>query len=224
MFRFFRRLFLLLIVLLLGGYAAAEVYAKGYAEEKIEEAAAERDPLARGSDAEVSFPVIFQIATRSQIDRVVIVNEHVDIGPFLADEIGATLNGVHIDRAKSIARRRPTITAIDRLETTIVISQTEASKALPEGFSFEFGTGTVRLIRLIGPPPGLEISGKLEATGDSGIAFIPDQGQLPRGLRASFDISELPYLACVLNVAVEPGVMRVTCSTEDPPVEWVNAR
>lgn len=215
----FRKLFLLLIVLFLGGYAAAEVYAKGYAEEKIAEAAAEKDPLARGSDAEVSFPVIFQVVARSRIDRVVIVNRHVDVGPFLADEIGATLTGVHIDRAESIARRGPKITSIDRLETMIVVSQTEASKALPEGFSFEFGHGNVRLLG-----PGLEISGKLEANGDSSLTFRPDQGQLPRGVRASFGLAELPYLACVLNVAVELGVMRISCSTEDPPVEWVNAR
>ncbi|MGH9196090.1 MAG: hypothetical protein ACRD1T_10155, partial [Acidimicrobiia bacterium] len=147
----FRKLFFLLLVLLLGGYAAAEVYAKGYAEERIEEAAAEKDPLARGSDAEVSFPAIFQVATRSQIDRVVLVNRHVDVGPFLADEIGATLTGVHLDRARSVAERRPRITSIDRLETKITISQGEASKVLPEGFRFEFGDGNVRLIG-----PGIE--------------------------------------------------------------------
>lgn len=219
MFGIFRKLLLLLVILILGGYGAAEVWAKGLAEEKIEEAAEERDPLARGSDASVSFPLLWGVMTRGTINRVEISNRHVELGPFVSDEVRAEFTGVHIDRARSIAARRPEVISIDRAEISFTVSQEEASKVLPQGFRFDFGDNAVALIG-----PGIQIPGRIESSGDSGLRFIPEQDALPRGVGAAWDFGDMPFVECAVEVSITPGLMRASCAVDDPPVEFISAR
>ncbi|MGH2771284.1 MAG: hypothetical protein ACRDJF_12305, partial [Actinomycetota bacterium] len=65
-----KKLFFAFLLLVLAGYGAVEVAAKRFAEAKIEQAVAERDPQARDVKADVSAPVVFDLARERTVRSV----------------------------------------------------------------------------------------------------------------------------------------------------------
>lgn len=210
-----KKLLLLVLVVVLGGYAAAEVWAKGFAETKLEEAVAEKDPQAQQVEASVSVPLIFGLLTRGRVERVEVAATHVAAGSILADRASAVLHGVALDVGASVSRRKLVLRSIDLLDVVVEISQEEASKLLPAGYSFEFGPGSVALRG----PGGIEIGGDAVVEPPAAVRFQPDPGvSLPRGVTVpAIELAGVSFVACVREVVFTPGVMQVTCSQENPP-------
>lgn len=214
--KMFRRVAIGLVLLLGVGYGVAETYAKGFAEKKIAEAAEKYDPAARDTAANVSTPLLWGLITRSTVDRIEISARHLDTGPFLADRVVAVLTGVRLDRTATIKQQEPVVESIERLDMTLEISATEASKILPEGFTFEFQEGKVIL-----RGPGLEISGKLVLMPPFGMRFDPDAGGIvPKSVRVSWKFEDVPFVNCLKEIAIAPGLARVTCSQDNPPARF----
>jgi hypothetical protein len=207
-----KRLFVVLIVLGLM-YAGGEVAAVAYAENRLAEAAASRDPLAKDANAEVSFPFLFHLMTKSAVERVELEVAHVNVGPFLADRLSLLLEGVHLNRPESLQRREPVVEAIDRVEASIHISSAEASKVLPKGFRFEFSDGAAKLLG-----PNVQVPIEFRLGGPSEIAFASASGdRLPSGVPNSWEFAKVPFVACLEGVSVEDDLLVVTCSQENPP-------
>ncbi|MEO7804792.1 MAG: LmeA family phospholipid-binding protein [Actinomycetota bacterium] len=205
------------IIIMLGTltvlYGVAEVAAKKYGEKALAQYAAEKDPLATNAQAQISFPIIFGILSRNTIDRVEISTNHVEIRGIVADKTTAVLTGVHLDRAASLRDREPVIESIDRLDMSIEIRQEELSKRLPQGLGFVFTPGIVTLTG-----PGFAVEGSLKVTAPGVIDF---DGTLPRGLKPpSLDLGDLPFVTCIREINIGPGVVTITCSLENPPSKF----
>lgn len=214
LFKLFRRLVVILIVLAAAGYGVAEVYAKGYAEERMVQMAEERDPLAQGSEASVSAPLIFGIVRNGTIARIEISNRHLDVGPFIADQVSAVLTGVHLDRAESFRTRSIKLESIDRIEMSVEVTQEEASKVLPEGFRFEFSEDRVSLIG-----GDLEVSGRFEISGHNEVTFTSDE-PIPGARSITWRFGAIPFVTCISSVELEEGLLIVVCTEDNPPAQF----
>lgn len=211
----FKKLLLVLVILLVGGYAVAEVAAKSFAERSLAENAASKDPVATEVEAEVSSPLLWQLFTTSTIKRIQISTRHIAIGPFTADRVTAVLTNVHLDRAASIRESEPIVDSIGRLDMIVELGDDEVSKALPEGTTFEFVKDSVIL-----KAGSLSVEGKLEVTEPDTIRFVPDS-PLPGGVRPpSWKLEDIPFVSCIRNIEIHPGFVRVTCSQQDPPARF----
>lgn len=199
--------------LLVAGYGAAEVFAKSYAERSLAENAASHDPIAETAEAKVSAPLIWGLLTKSTISRIEISTKHVQLGPIIGDKTTAVLTDVHIDRKASIRESEPIVDKIGRIDMSVEITQEEASKLLPEGFSFESSPGKLTLKG----PRGISVEGKLVVKGTDTIAFEPD-APLPRAIRApSFQLGDIPFVSCLQQIEAMAGRIKVTCSQNNPP-------
>jgi hypothetical protein len=208
-----KKLFFAFLLLVLAGYGAAEVGAKRFAEARIEKTVAERHPQARDVDAEVSAPLIFDLARGESVRRVEVSAGHLGLGDLLADRAIAEATRVQVDLGASVRERKLVIDSIDRLDLSLEISQEELSKLAPPGFSFELGSGVVTVRGPVG-----SVQGRLEVASPSELRFRP-QAPLP-GLPAiavTFDLA--PLVDCLQGVEVVPGILRVTCSKDDPPTD-----
>lgn len=214
-----RRLIWLLAILVVI-YGAGEFAAKSYAEDKIEEQVKDKYSLAREVDASVSVPLIFGLITGSAIDRVEVAVDHFDAGEFLTDRVTAVLTRVHIDAGESIRRRELVVDSVERLDVTIEISDDEASKSLPQGLAFRFESGKVSL-----EGAAVSVDGKFEVAGND-VRFVPEQTPaLPREFQAPvWKLGSLPLVTCLRDIEVLSGLVRITCSTDNPPAEFPPSR
>jgi hypothetical protein len=210
-----KRLAIVVLVILPLLYGGAEVAATAYAERVLAETAARYDPAASEVSADVSFPFLLGFGLRSSVDRVVLEIEHVDLGRILADRVRVVLLGVHLDRPETLRRREPVVESIDRLESVIELSATEVSKILPEGFRFEFSEDGARLLG-----PGTDAAVTFAVLGPGTIGFESASGPLPRDLPSSFEFSRIPLVACLDEVSLDDGLLKVRCAEDDPPARY----
>lgn len=214
-----KKAILVLLVLVVVGYAAAEVFAKRFVEERIERAVAEREPQAREIRAEVSAPLLFGLLTSGAVSRIEVSASQVPVvRVFSTDRITAVLHGVELDRAASRERRRAVVRSIDRLEVTVEVAQEELSRVLPPGYRFELAPGAVTLQG----PAGLSVRGRLAVQPPAGLRFEPlSVPLLPAGVRVPLvELAEVLFVSCISSVELLPGLLRVTCSRDDPPVPF----
>lgn len=204
--------FTLLIVVV--GYVAAEFWVKGYAEGRIEEEVRALNPTLSGVEAEVSVPLLYEVVGRTKITRVEVSTTQVDLGPFLADRITATLHGIAVDRWPTVIRRSPVIESIDRVDTTVEFTSEQASQVLPQGWVFVFNPAGGVSVR----GPNFEVQGRLEVV-DSSIRFAPDPTTgMPGGIAPPrWSFGPMPFVTCLRSIQVTSGLARVTCSVTDPP-------
>jgi hypothetical protein len=209
-----RRTIIFILLVLVVGYGAAEVWVKGYAEGRIEEEVAALNPTVRRVEAEVSVPLLFEIIGRAEVSRVEVSTTQVDLGPFIADRVTAILRNVAVDRWPTLIQREPVIQSIERVDTSVEFTSEQASRVLPQGWSFVFNPGGTAAVR----GPGFEVSGRLEVL-DSSIRFAPDPGvAMPGGVAAPrWSFGPIPFVTCLRSVRVSSGLARVTCSVDDPP-------
>lgn len=215
-FRMFRRALMVFLIIVLLGYGALEVAAKTFAERRLEELAEERHRLALEAQASVSVPLLYGIVVNSRINRVEIATTQLNLGPFVADRAGAVIEGIHLDRLATLAEREPVIQSIDRLEMFVEFTSEEASRVLPEGFSFAFvADGSVQLQI----PGGNSVRGRLVIIEGVLVRFDPEAGAaLPPGLRQPlWSFVDIPFVTCLQSVEIRAGTARITCVEEDPP-------
>ncbi len=208
-----KKLFFAFLLLVLAGYGAIEVAAKRFAEGRIEQAVAERHPQARDVSAEVSAPVIFDLARGESVRRVEVSAGHLDLNDLLADRVSAEATGVQVDLRASARQRKLVISSIDRLDLDLEISQEELSKLAPRGFSLELGSGVVTVRGPVG-----SVQGRLEVASPSELRFRP-QAPLPGLPAIALRLDLAPLVDCLQGVEVVPGAIRITCSKNDPPTD-----
>lgn len=216
--RMVRRVFVAFLIITVVGYGALEFAAKSFAEGKLEELAVERNRLAQGAEAKVSVPLLYGILVNSRIRRVEIATTQVDLGPFVADRASAVLRTIELDRMATLLEREPVIESIDVVEMALEFNSAQASKVLPEGFSFEFlPTGKVRLIG-----PGTDITGQLVIAEGPVIRFDPEGGSvLPPGVgNLVWTFTEVPFVTCVAKIEIIAPLARITCTERDPPAKF----
>lgn len=212
-----RRFLVGLLIILVVLYGAGELYAKKYAEGKVEEQVRERYPAAREVDATVSAPIVFGLIAGSKVGRVEVAVGHVDAGEFFTDRVTALLTGVHVDMGESVSKRKLVVDSVERLDLTIEISEEEASKTLPTGFAFDFQDGTV----LVTGPRGISIEGKFEVRQHE-VNFVPDRlALLPRAFQPpTWGLKALPMASCLREIQVLPARVKITCSINNPPARF----
>lgn len=172
----FKKILIGLLVVIIAGYASAEVVANQSVESAITKRVKEEDPATRDVKSQVSIPLIFPLLRGAPVRRIAVAAGHVGMGGrFFADRAEAEFRGVMIDRDRLLNQRQVKVTAIDHAEITIEITQAEVSKILPagSGLSFEFTQGGVSVAG-----PGVRVRGKLTVVQPSGIRFEPDAGAL----------------------------------------------
>lgn len=212
-----RRLLILLLVILVVLYGAADVYAKRFAQSKIEEQVMKRYPVAGEVDATVSVPLIFGLITGSKVDRVEVAINHVNAGEFFTDRVTAVFTGVHVKVGESISRRELVVDSIDRLDVTVEILEGEASRTLPSGFAFDFQDGRVSVTG----PGGVSVEGEFEVR-EHEVRFVPvETVSIPGGFRSPiWNLTALPLASCLREIEIVPGRVRITCSVDSPPAEF----
>jgi hypothetical protein len=206
-----KRLLVFLLVLA-GLYGGAEVGTKVYAESRIEEQIEASVPNADASSS-VSLPVVYPVLVESDVARVLVSVRGIDVGPFDADLVTATFTGVRIDRDETFRDRALRVRSIDRLVATAEITDSEVSKILPSGLSFEFEPNTV----VLNLPGGISLGGRFERS-EGDFRFAPRDNELPGGVRApSFRLADVPYLTCFNRIEIRQGRAIISCEIEDPP-------
>ena len=192
---------LVVIVVLLG-----EVGYRLLLQTEFVDTAAGRDPRAQNVSASIGFPLM----PRSVLDRTaqVTVSEHqVGIGSLKADALVARGTGVHVKILSSLTNRRADVTSVDKVDFSADISQAEASRTLPSGYSYVF-----QAERVIMKGPGTTLTGRFEVRAPAQVIFILPGLQTPPVLT----FSGYPFSQCVTGVEVLPGKATITCSKPHP--------
>ncbi len=210
--KWLKRLVILFLILAGGGYAFAEVKAKGYAEEHIEAEARTAAP-ASNSQATVSFPFVWDLITKSGVQKVEVTLTEYNLGPFLADRVVAAFNNIHVDKAATLRERELVISSIESLDITVGVSASQVSRTLPEGLSFEFAADSVVL-----HGPGFEVAGNLKTVASGRVVF-ETATPLPRGVAVSgFDLG-MPFVDCAQRIVILPSLLTIICRVDNPPVD-----
>jgi len=99
------------------------------------------------------------------------------------------------------------VTSVDRVDFSADISQAEASRTLPAGYSYVFQAD-----RVIMKGPGTTLTGRFEVRAPAQLIFILPGLQTPPVLT----FSGYPFSQCVTGVTVVPGKATITCSKPHP--------
>lgn len=194
-------------------YVGGEFAAKRYAESSLAMKVVEEDPVARQVKVRVSAPLLFRLMTNRAVDHIFLSASHVDVGPFLADKVGARIDKIKLDVGRLLRHSEAVITSIDRVDSYVEVSQAQASKVLPPGFRFEFTRSGV-----VVKGAGVVVKGRFKIVPPAEVVFELDPGAtLPAGMAApSWTFERIPFVTCLETLAFEPGLLRITCSNRDP--------
>ncbi len=170
-------------------------------------AVAAQDPKALDISAAVRFPltpglVLHHAAT------VNLSAHRIGLGSITADVVTARATGVHLKILQSLASRRADVTSVDRVDFSADISQTEASRTLPSGYSYVFQADKV----IMKGPGSTNLTGRFQVRGPEQVIFILPGLQTPPVMT----FSGYPFSGCVQAVTVAPGKATITCSMQHP--------
>jgi hypothetical protein len=169
-------------------------------------AAAARDPQAQNVSASIGFPLTPGLALH-RTARVTVSEHQVALGSLKADALVARGTGVHFKILSSLTNRRADVTSVDKVDFSADISQAEASRTLPAGYSYVFQAD-----RVIMKGPGTTLTGRFEVRAQAQLIFI-----LPGLLKPPvITFSGYPFSQCVTGVTVVPGKATIACSKPHP--------
>jgi hypothetical protein len=169
-------------------------------------AAAARDPQAQNVSASIGFPLTPGLALH-RTARVTVSEHQVALGSLKADALVARGTGVHFKILSSLTDRRADVTSVDKVDFSADISQAEASRTLPAGYSYVFQAD-----RVIMKGPGTTLTGRFEVRAPAQLIFI-----LPGLLTPPvITFSGYPFSQCVTGVTVVPGKATIACSKPHP--------
>ena len=169
-------------------------------------AAGARDPQAQTVSASIGFPLTPGLALH-RTARVTVAEHQVPLGSVKADALVARGTGVHFKMLSSLTARRAEVTSVDKVDFSADISQAEASRTLPPGYSYVFQAD-----RVIMKGPGTTLTGRFEIRAPAQVIFILPGLQTPPVLT----FSGYPFSQCVTGVKVVPGKATIVCSKPDP--------
>ena len=174
-------------------------------------AVAAQDPKALDISAAVRFPltpglVLHHAAT------VNLSAHRIGLGSITADVVTARATGVHLKILQSLASRRADVTSVDRVDFSADISQTEASRTLPAGYSYVFQVDKA----ILKGPGTTNLVGRLELRAPAQVIFIVPGLQTPPAIT----LSGYPFADCVQSVTVTAGRATITCTKERPGTDY----
>ncbi len=169
-------------------------------------AAAARDPQAQNVSASIGFPLMPGLVLH-RTARVTVSEHQVALGSLKADALVARGTGVHFKILSSLTGRSADVTSVDRVDFSADISQAEASRTLPAGYSYVFQAD-----RVIMKGPGTTLTGRFEVRAPAQVIFILPGLQTPPVLT----FSGYPFSQCVTGVKVVAGKATITCSKPHP--------
>jgi hypothetical protein len=201
------RLLRLVIVLAVIAALVGEVGYRFLLQSEFVAAAAAQDPGARDISANVGFPVTPGLALH-RAASVTVSEHHVDLGSLKADALVALGKGVHLNVLSSLTGRRADVTSVDNVDFSAEISQAEASRTLPAGYSYVFQADKV----IMKGPGTTNLTGRFQVRAPAQLIFILPGLQTPPVIT----FSGYPFSQCVQGVKVVPGKATVTCSKAHP--------
>ncbi len=184
-------------------------------------AVAAQDPKALDISAAVRFPltpglVLHHAAT------VNLSAHRLGLGSITAGVVTARATGVHLKILQSLASRRADVTSVDRVDFSVTsvdrvdfsadISQDEASRTLPSGYSYVFQADKV----ILKGPGTTNLVGRLELRAPAQVIFIVPGLQTPPAIA----LSGYPFADCVQSVTVTAGRATITCTKERPGTDY----
>jgi hypothetical protein len=201
------RLLRLVIVLAVIGALLGEVAYRFLLQSEFVAAAAARDPGAQDISANVGFPLTPGLALH-RAASVTVSEHHVDLGSLKADALVARGTGVHLNILSSLTGRRADVTSVGNVDFSAEISQAEASRTLPAGYSYVFQADKV----IMKGPGTTNLTGRFQVRAPAQLIFILPGLQTPPVIT----FSGYPFSQCVQGVKVVPGKATVTCSKAHP--------
>jgi len=197
------RLLRLVIVLAVIGALVGEVAYRFLLQSEFVAGAAARDPGAQDISANVGFPVTPGLALH-RTASVTVAEHRVDLGSLRADAVVARGTGVHVNVLTSLTGRRADVTSVDNVDFSADISQAEASRTLPAGYSYVFQADKV----IMKGPGTTNLTGRFQVRAPAQVIFILPGLQTPPVIT----FSGYPFSQCVQAVVVVPGKATVSCS------------
>jgi hypothetical protein len=201
------RLLRLVIVLAVIAALVGEVGYRFLLQSEFVAAAAAQDPGAQDISANVGFPVTPGLALH-RAASVTVSEHHVDLGSLKADALVALGKGVHLNVLSSLTGRRADVTSVDNVDFSAEISQAEASRTLPAGYSYVFQADKV----IMKGPGTTNLTGRFQVRAPAQLIFILPGLQTPPVIT----FSGYPFSQCVQAVKVVPGKATVSCSKSHP--------
>jgi hypothetical protein len=201
------RLLRLVIVLAVIAALVGEVGYRFLLQSEFVAAAAAQDPGAQDISADVGFPVTPGLALH-RAASVTVSEHHVDLGSLKADALVALGKGVHLNVLSSLTGRRADVTSVDNVDFSAEISQAEASRTLPAGYSYDYQADKV----IMKGPGTTNLTGRFQVRAPAQLIFIRPGLQTPPVIT----FSGYPFSQCVQGVKVVPGKATVTCSKAHP--------
>jgi hypothetical protein len=115
---------------------------------------------------------------------------------------------VHLNVLSSLTGRRADVTSVGNVDFSADISQAEASRTLPAGYSYVFQADKV----IMKGPGTTNLTGRFQVRAPAQLIFILPGLQTPPVIT----FSGYPFSQCVQGVRVVPGKATVTCSKAHP--------
>lgn len=149
-----------------------------------------------------SFPFLFRLVAGGEVERIdVEVDDLTESGvTFSSVEVG--LERLVVDRREARARRL-VVESIDRGTATVVLDEAELSRLL--GVDVTLGAGTVTVLGVTFGAPALNVSGSELVLGLAGVGAV------------TIALPTADLVPCVLDVAVVPGALELTCTLDEVP-------
>jgi hypothetical protein len=201
------RVLRLVIVLAVIGALLGEVAYRFLLQSEFVAAAAAQDPKAQDISANAGFPLTPGLVLHRAAD-VTVSERNIDLGSLKADALVALGTGVHLKMLSSLTGRRADVTSVDKVDFSADISQAEASRTLPAGYSYTFQADKV----IMKGPGRTNLTGRFQVRAPAQLIFILPGLQTPPVIT----FSGYPFSQCVQGVKVVPGKATITCSKAHP--------
>ncbi|MDQ6909859.1 MAG: DUF2993 domain-containing protein [Actinomycetota bacterium] len=202
-----RKLWLVLLVAIVGLLIAADFAARAAATNQLERNLARDVPSATSASVAIdSFPFLGRLLVSGKVATLHASVTEVDAGPLKLARVNVDLQDVQLDRQVLLRQRRVVLTSIGRGTATAEITQEALSGALNIPVRLSNGKVGVR-------------AGPLQATAnvtvqDNVIRVNAGPVSLP-----AIRIPKAPLLPCVANAEVLEGRIRVSCALNQVPEE-----
>lgn len=198
---------LLLLAVIAGLLAAADVGVRGAAESQLRdrvEAAA--SPGGATSVRIGSFPFLVRLLMSGGVSRVSVSTTEVTVEGLTFARVAVDLHNVTFDRSTLLSERKVVLESLDRGVAVAEVTQDQLSERLGVPVTLEAGRARVRVA-------GQTVTAVASVSDNTLRLAVPGQAVPP--LR----IPRLPLVPCVADVEILPGRIRLTCEVDQVPPE-----
>lgn len=208
---------LIVVVVVLGALATADVAARAWAESKLaEQAAAYYPPGTRASAAIRSFPFLGRLLLDGEVPEVRVGMENLQADVVTIRHLGLRLSDVIVDR-DGLFRGRVEVTDVGAGRVEAFIDGPSLARAT--GLDLRFRDGEVEFHRTIG---GVDVFARARVTLEGNrLRVVPTSVQgadvPPASFTVTYDIPGVELLPCTAQVRPVLDGLMVACGVEDVP-------